>query len=170
MSELTLIVLARAVHVMAGVAWAGAMFVMALVVMPLASRYADQGAGRWLGMVVQRAGQLSGISAMLTVLSGIYLFAVLHAHDDSASGLVLKAGAVAAVVSMVLGIVVGRRTGMELVRLEAENPTDAAATAARAARLATLRSRAKLSTRLTAALLGFAVLSMAVFRYATALV
>ena len=57
-----------------------------------------------------------------------------------------------------------------LQRLEAENPTDAAATAARAARLATLRSRAKLSTRLTAALLGFAVLSMAVFRYATALV
>ena len=50
-------------------------------------------------MIGRKAGPVSGISALLTVLSGIYLMLVLHPHDRSAGGLVLQAGAVAAVLS-----------------------------------------------------------------------
>jgi uncharacterized membrane protein len=110
-SNFSFIVLARAIHVMAGVTWAGAAFVLAMVVVPLAARFGAEGAGRWLGMVARRAGLVSGISALLTILSEVYLFATLHSHDDSVSGLVLKAGAAAALASLLVGLFVGRPPG-----------------------------------------------------------
>jgi hypothetical protein len=60
MPNIELIVLARMAHVMAGVIWAGATFVLATAI------------------VAGRVGPIAGISALLTVLSGSYLFATLH--------------------------------------------------------------------------------------------
>jgi len=39
---------------------------------------------RWLALVARRAGTLVAVSAPLTILSGMYLFAALHPHDASA--------------------------------------------------------------------------------------
>ena len=169
MSNIELIVLARAVHVMAGVTWAGATFLLGAVIMPIAARYGAEGAGRWTGMIARRVGPLSGISALLTVLSGIYLFAALHPNDSSAGGLVLKAGAIAALLSLAIGFLVGRPIGLKLAKLSEQNSPAAAPSPDLLQQMSGLRRRAALSSRLTAAFLGIAVLSMAVFRYVQAM-
>ncbi len=169
MPNMELIVLARVVHVMAGVIWAGATFVLAAVIVPIAARYGTEGAGRWSAMVAGRVGPISGISALLTVLSGSYLFATLHSNDSSAAGFVLKVGAVAAFLSLAVGFLIGRPTGQKLARLSEQQSLAAAPSADVLRRMSGLRLRAELSSRFTAALLGLAVLSMAGFRYAEAI-
>jgi uncharacterized membrane protein len=104
MSEVAFIVLARAIHVMSGVTWAGASFLVATVITPALAPGGAHNSGPWVGTVARRAGALTGISAMLTVLSGVFLFAVLHPHDSSAGGLVLKSGAMAALLSLAVGL------------------------------------------------------------------
>jgi uncharacterized membrane protein len=169
MQNLELIVLVRMVHVMAGVIWAGATFVLAAVIVPIAARYGSEGAGRWTALVAGRVGPISGIAALLTVLSGGYLFATLHSHDSSAEGLVLKTGAVAALLSLAIGFLIGRPTGLKLARLSEQQSLGAAPPAELLQKISGLRLRATLSSRFTAALLGLAVVSMAGFRYAQAI-
>jgi uncharacterized membrane protein len=163
-----LIVLARALHVIAGIGWAGGTFMLAGVIVPMSARYADEGFSRWAALISRRVGPMTGISGLLTVLSGIYLFAALHASDTSTGGLVLRTGAVAALLAFATGLV-SRATGRKLATLT-EAPTssalDAPAVPELARQIAGLRQRAAISSRVTAALLGLAVLSMALFRYA----
>ncbi|MDB5978765.1 MAG: hypothetical protein JWR07_5525 [Nevskia sp.] len=170
MNELSLIVLARAVHVLSGVAWAGATFIMAGVVAPVLARHAAEGAGRWLGLVARRAARVSLIAALLTIVSGTYLFATLHHHDSSASARVLAAGAVAALLSLAVGLLIGRPAGLAMLKLQAGGAEGAPPSPETQQRIAALRLRAMISGRVTAGLLGAAVLAMAVFRYAAVVV
>jgi hypothetical protein len=117
--------------------------------------------------VARRAGALAGISAVLTVLSGVFLFAVLHPHDNSVSGLVLKSGATAALLALAVGLLIGRPAGLEVARLHAGHNGTAPSQEA-IQRLSRLRTRTVASARVTAALLAVSVLAMAVFRYAAA--
>jgi len=157
------------VHVMAGVTWAGATFLLAAVIAPIAARHGAEGAGRWTGLIARRVGPISGISALLTVLSGVYLFASLHSRDSSATGLVLKIGAVAAFLSLAIGILISRPTGLKLAKLSEQHSPAGTLPADVLQTMSGLRLRAALSTRFTAVLLGIAVLSMASFRYAEAI-
>lgn len=162
-----LIVMARVLHVIAGIGWAGSTFMLAGVIVPMTARYADEGFSRWAALIARRVGPIAGISGLLTVLSGIYLFATLHASDTSASGLVLRAGALAALLAFVAGLV-SRATGRKLATLTEVIVTSAPAPASSelGREIVGLRRRAAVSSRVTAALLGLAVLSMALFRYA----
>jgi uncharacterized membrane protein len=169
MFNIDLIVLARAVHVIAGVAWAGATFMLASVIMPIAMRHGAEGAGRWMGLVARRAGMSSMIAALLTVLSGIYLFAALHGQDASTGALVLKTGALAALLSIGVGILLARPAGMELGRLQQTLAPGSAPEADTLRRIDVLRRRQLIGLRVAAGLLGLAVLAMATFRYATAI-
>jgi uncharacterized membrane protein len=170
MLNMELIALARAVHVIAGVTWAGATFLLAAVIVPIAACHGTEGAGRWTGMIARRVGPMSGISALLAVLSGIYLFAVLHPHDSSAGGFVLKTGAIAAVFSLAIGFLVGRPTGLKLAKFGQPSSPAVAPSADLLRQISGLHRRAVLSSRLSAALLSIAVVSMAVFRYAGAMI
>lgn len=167
MSTVALILLARAVHVLGGVFWAGSALLMSWVIFPVGVRHAPEGAGRWIGMIARKAGPLAGISALLTVLSGIYLMLTLHPHDRSPSGMVLQAGAVAAVLSFFVGFFIGRPAGQKLVQLIGQQSSTPSPS--ELAQGAGLRKRAALSSGLTATLLLLAVLSMAIFRYVQAL-
>jgi uncharacterized membrane protein len=167
--DLMFIVLARAIHVMAGVAWAGGAFMLAGAVVPLSMQHGAEGAGRWLGLVAQRAGRASGIAALLTVLSGIYLFAALHPHDASVSGFVLKTGALAALLALAVGFLAARPAGQRIAKLQETQSSGTPPSPEALREIASLRRRAALSARVTAGLLALAVLAMGVFRYATAL-
>jgi len=160
--DIAFIVLARAIHVIAGVTWAGAMFLLAAVILPAAR---DAGGGAWFGALMRRIGPLSGISALLTVLSGAYLFFGLHAHDVTLGGWVLRTGAMAAVLAMVVGFAVGRPAGLELARLQQPGED----TPERRQRIGMLGRRVALSVRATAGLMALSVLAMGVFRYVVAL-
>ena len=46
MSSALLILLARAVHILGGVFWAGSVFVMASVILPLAAKQGNEGFGQ----------------------------------------------------------------------------------------------------------------------------
>lgn len=162
-----LLVLARVFHIFGGVIWAGSMFALSFGVMPIGARHAAEGAGRWSGLIMRRLGPASGISAVITVLSGFYLFATLHSGDHSVSGIVLGAGAAAGVLSMLVGVLVGRPAGMRLSELQINGSSNPSA--ADPAQLASLQRRAALSSRVAGILLGLAMLSMAAFRYAGAL-
>ena len=125
MSNIAFILLARAVHVIAGIVWAGATFVLASIVLPMARQYAAEGVGRWTGMIARKVGPASGIAALLTILSGIYLFVVLHPQDTTMGGTVLKAGAIAALLSLFVGFFVGRPTAFKLAKLSEERSATA---------------------------------------------
>jgi uncharacterized membrane protein len=167
MSSVALILLARAIHVLGGVFWAGSTFLLTWVIFPIGAKHAAEGAGRWVGMIARRAGPISGISALLTVLTGIYLMVVLHPHDTSPSGVVLQTGALAAVLSFFVGMFVGRPAGQKLQQLIEQQ--SAAPSPADLAQREGLRKRAAISSMLVALLLALAVLSMATFRYVGAL-
>jgi uncharacterized membrane protein len=112
MTSVAVIVLARAFHILGGVFWAGSTFLLTWVILPIGAKHADEGAGRWVEMIRRKGGPMAGIGAMLTVLSGIYLMIVLHPHDNSVSGIVLQAGALAAVLSFVAGIALRKRPAL----------------------------------------------------------
>ena len=170
MLESTFIVLARAIHVMSGVIWSGCAFVLAVVVVPLVARHGTEGAGRWLGLAARRAGTLIATSAPLAILSGIYLFATLHPHDGSASGIVLKTGAAAALLAAAVGILFSRTAGRQLLQLSQVSTQQGVSSPDAGGQLAALRRRVAVSARLGAALLGVAVLAMATFRYVSAVI
>jgi uncharacterized membrane protein len=167
MSTVALILLARAVHIVGGVFWAGSTFMLTWVIFPIGARHAAEGAGRWVGEIGRKAGPISGISALLTVLSGIYLMVALHPQDASASARVLQIGGVAAILSFLVGFFVGRPAGLKLMqrmRQQSSNPSPA-----ELAQREGLRKRAAISSTVAATLLALAVLSMALFRYVQAL-
>jgi uncharacterized membrane protein len=136
MSSALLILLARAVHILGGVTWAGSVFVMTSAILPFAARQGNEGFGQWVRPIGRKVGPAAGIAAILTILSGIYMMAVLHPQDRSVGGIVLISGATAALLSFVSGF---------------------------------FTRGSAVGARITAALLGLAVLAMAVFRYAAAI-
>jgi uncharacterized membrane protein len=163
MATVTLLLLARVFHILGGVIWAGTMFALSFAIIPIGARHADEGAGRWTALAARKLGPVSGIAALLTVLSGIYLMATLHHGDTSIGGIVLATGAAAAVLSFLVGVLIGRPAGMRLAKLQGSK------SAADLTQLASLGRRATVSSRVSGILLGLAVLSMALFRYAPAL-
>ena len=156
----TLILLARAVHVIAGIMWAGVAFVLITAIAPIGRQYAQEGAERWTGLIARKIGPMSGVAAMLTIISGGYLMAILHRGDSTWGGTVLKLGAAAAVAALIVGIAVARPAALKLAAL-ASRATDAQVQQ----QMAQLRQRAAVSTKLTGLLVALAVLSMALFRY-----
>jgi uncharacterized membrane protein len=162
-SNLALIVLMRAVHVTAAIAWAGAVFIVAGVLVPLARRNGPD-VGRVVGIVTQRVGPVIGASGALAVISGLYLFAALHRDDQSSGALILGAGALAGTLSLAVGLFFGRPAGRALAAVNVGAGTEATLQISR------LRNRAAASARLMAALLALAILAMATFRFAPALI
>ena len=156
----TLILVARAIHILAGVYWAGAMFVLAGNLLPALRK---EGVGPVLVPVMKNLGMRSGAAGLVTILAGMYLYAGLHAHDDSMGGKVLGFGAAAAILAFLIAVLVNMPAGRKLAKLHAEPATDAAQ---RARLVASLQMRVSIGIRLITALLGIAVLCMAVFRYA----
>lgn len=172
MIDVRIVALARVVHVIAGIVWAGGAFVMAGVIVPMTTRYASEGFARWSGLIARRVGPMLGIAALFTVLSGVYLMMTLHASDTSASGLVLRAGGLAALLAFAAGFV-SQVTGLRLRQLDevrSAAPSSAVLPSPEVLeKIAALDPRTVLSSRVGAVLIGLAVLAMALFRYAPAL-
>lgn len=161
MTSIPLILIARLLHVVAGILWAGVIFVLVAAVMPVARRHAQEGAQRWAGLIAQRVGPLSGIAAIVTILSGVYLMAALHTGDGTLAGTVLKIGALLGVLAFIVGVAIARPTAMKLSAL-GRNDDDAHTESVRAR----LQRRSRWSTSLTTALVALTVICMALFRYA----
>lgn len=149
MDSMGLILAARGVHVLGGVVWAG-FVLMAWVVMPALARQPDQ---------ARLVPRLMGPAALLTLLSGIYLMAVLHPGDQSNTGLALKVGALAAVLSIIVGAaLIGPRANKLMRAARGELTLDPQLRQR-------LQTTLSFATRLNTALMLVAVLAMGTARY-----
>ncbi|GIL39274.1 hypothetical protein [Roseiterribacter gracilis] len=144
-----LILVARGVHVLGGVVWAG-FVLLAWVIMPALAKQPDQ---------AKLVPRLTGPAALLTLLSGIYLMATLHPGDTSNTGLALKVGALAAVLSIVVGAaLIGPRSNKLLRAARGEIALDPQLRGR-------LQTTLSFATKLNTVLMLIAVLAMATARY-----
>jgi len=170
--SITLIVLLRIIHILAGVFWAGAAFMVAAFLEPNARALGPDG-GKFMQRLVGQMHMTTIIlvAAFLNVLAGVWLYWIFSGGFQvmwiaSGRGLSLTIGAVAAIVTFILGLAVTRPTLLRMGTLGQEiqsaggppKPEQMAAMQALQKRLATVG-------RIGAALLVIAVIGMAVARY-----
>ncbi len=161
---MTLILVARALHIIASVIWAGFVIVIAVAIVgklrggnPLDTRYIRQS-------VVGRGARIVAPAAVVSLVSGLYLFSTLHAGAHAITEIVLGVGALTAVLSFIVGAVGSGPAERRLARLDQARAAGAF-TEADAQTVAKLDRRVVVTARLTAALLLISTLAMAVARY-----
>jgi hypothetical protein len=151
---MTIIAIARAIHILSGVIWAGFAIVLVTLVFPSLS---PDGRGALGQYMAKHGARIAGTAAGLTFLSGLYLMIRLHRDDHSATGVTLGIGAALAILAMIAGGVISGRAGSQLAKL-APGPQTAAQAEA-------LRERLILGGRIQSSLLVLSVICMAVARY-----
>jgi hypothetical protein len=170
MDDTTLTIILRLIHILAGVFWAGTAFLMAGFLVP-----AMRATGREGGVFIQhlmgerRLPIALGIAMLLTVLSGITMYAKLAAATHGAwagtpPGIAYGVGAVAAIAGGITGAIFGGSAGRRMAAISstigAGGPSPE-----QQAEMGRLQSRIRSGIRITAGLLGVAVGAMAIARY-----
>lgn len=167
----TIMVLLRFVHIVAGVFWAGAVFLMVGFIFP-AVRASGPQAGRFMEEVGRRRLPVfMNIAGGLTMLSGIIMMAGAMASTDGAwmdtrTGMAFTVGAVAAIIGGIIGGTVSGRGGRRMAKIgEAIKASGGVPTSEQAAELSAVQARMAKTMRVVAVLLLVAVTSMATARY-----
>lgn len=167
-----LLVLLRVVHVVGGVFWAGAVLFVVHFLEPAVRDAGPDGARVMQALQKRRYLDVMPVVASLTLVSGFWLywrtFGRVH-PGPGASGaeLWLGVGGLASLVAFVIGMAVMRPSSVRVGRLAAElAQAPPERKEAVAAELARVRGRLRVAGRWMAALLGIAILCMAVGRYA----
>ena len=153
-----MLLLARLIHVVVGVFWAGTIFFNAWLLAPALRDSGPEG-GKVMGNLARRGMTvILPIAGILNILSGIWLY--WHAsigfnpeYMRSRAGMVYGLGMVATLVAFLIGVLVLRPT---MMRLATADPADARK----------LGARAGTFSMLVAILVGVTVVCMAVGRYA----
>lgn len=167
----TIMLVLRFVHIVSGVFWAGAVFLMVGFIFP-AVRAAGPQAGPFMQEVARRRLPVfMNASGGLTILSGIimYIGAVTMTDGawlDTRTGMAFTVGAVATIIAGIIGGTVSGRGGRRLAKLgEAIKASGGAPSPEQAAEMAAVQARMAKAMRVVAALLLVAVGSMATARY-----
>jgi hypothetical protein len=165
------IIVLRLVHVVGGIFWVGAILLNSLFLLP-AMMEAGPGAGAVMaGLQRRKLMSVLPLVALLTILAGARLMWIASAgsgdtYFQSATGRTLATGAAAGIIAFLIGVFVGRPSGMRAGQLgaaiakapESERP-------ALAAELAAVNRRAGLASKTVVVLLLIAASAMAVARY-----
>lgn len=167
-----LLILLRVVHVVGGVFWGGAILFVVHFLEPAVRDVGPDGGKVMLALQKRRYLDVVPAVALATVVSGFWLYYRLFGRfhpGPGASGaeLWLGAGGIASLVAFVVGVTAMRPAAIRIGRLAAElaqaPPEKKEAIGAEVARL---RGRMRTAGRIAAALVGVAILCMAVGRYA----
>jgi uncharacterized membrane protein len=167
-----LLILLRMVHVVGGVFWAGAILFVAHFLEPAVRDVHPDGGKVMLALQKRRYLDVMPVVALLTLVSGFWLyhrtFGRFH-PGPGASGpeLWLASGGLAALAGFVVGVSLMRPSAMRIGQLAgemAQAPPERKE--AIGAEMARLRGRMRVAGRVVAALLGVAILCMAIGRYA----
>jgi uncharacterized membrane protein len=170
--SLTLIVLLRIIHILAGVFWAGAAFMVAAFLEPNA-RALGPDASKFMQRLVGQMHMTTIIilAAFLNVLAGVWLYWIFSGGFQvkwitSAHGLSLTIGALAAIVTFILGLGVTRPTLVRMGALGQEmQSAGGPPKPEQMAQMQSLQTRLATAGRAGAVLLVIAVIGMAVARY-----
>lgn len=167
-----LLLTARLLHIVLGAFWAGTLIFNALFLAPAIRDAGPDGAKVIAGLMRRRFLDVMPVVALLTILSGLWLYwhvsaGFQPAYMNSRIGATYGVGALASIVAFGIGVFV-----MRPAMLRAAALAQAAAQAApseRETQLAAaqaLRLRGVRAGRVVAALLAVAVAAMAIGRYA----
>jgi hypothetical protein len=170
---MTLLLIFRVIHVVAGVFWTGTMFFMVLLLEPSVRSVGSDGAKVMGALQARGFMNIMPVVALLTILSGIGLYWRIlgppgPAWVASSYGVVLAAGGIAALVAFVIGIAVMRPATLAagtIMRSAGGLPAGPEREAV-LQEVQVLRGRSRRAARLVVVLLMLAVVAMAVARYA----
>jgi len=170
MDEQAVTIILRLIHILGGIFWVGAMVVLAGFLLPTVRATGPQG-GRFMQTLMQqkRLQVYLGLAALLTVLSGITMYARMAAASHGAwagsrPGIAYGVGAVAANLGAAIGGGVGSSAGRKMLAVgQAIGP--AGPSAEQQSELARLQGRMAIGARLAASLLIIAAGAMAIARY-----
>ncbi len=167
-----LLIVLRVVHVVGGVFWAGAVLFVVHFLEPAVRDAGPDGAKVMQALQKRRYLDVMPVIAALTLVSGFSLywrtFGRVH-PGPGASGpeLVLGIGGLVTVVAFVIGVTVMRPSALHIGRVGAQlAQAPPEKREGLGAELARLRNRMRVAGRWVAALLGIAIVCMAVARYA----
>jgi uncharacterized membrane protein len=172
MSETTITLLLRLIHILAGVFWVGALFIMAGFLVPTVRETGEAG-GRFMQhlMLRRRLPVFLGIATLLTVLSGFTMYGRLVAATngawaDTRPGMAYGIGGLAAVLAAVLGMVISGSAGRRMTAIgQSVAQSGRPPSAEQQAEIERLRGRMSVGTRTAAGLLVVATGAMAIARY-----
>lgn len=168
----TPLVILRAVHILAGVYWAGAVFVVVTFLMKAVADAGPAG-GQVMGALIKRRFlDVIPAAALITVLSGLDLYRRTSGRYGtdwirSPTGMGLSIGAVTGILALLIGAIVGRPNTLQAAALmtRAATMADGMEKAALITRTGHLRARGTAAIQGAAVLLLISVLCMAVSRY-----
>jgi uncharacterized membrane protein len=168
----TLTLVLRFIHIVGGVFWAGAVFLMVGFIFPTVR---DTGAagGRFMQEVMQRRrlSVFMNSAAGLTMLSGFIMYGRIMAATDGAwggtrAGMTFGIGGLATIVAAIIGGAIVGRGGQRLAKLGATiQASGGPPSAEQTAEMSRLQARMGRAMRVVAVLLLVAVTSMATARY-----
>jgi hypothetical protein len=162
----------RLVHMGLGVFWAGAIFFVVIFLEPSVREAGPDGAKVMRGIMRRRYLNWLPLVAGLTILSGLALLERASVGFNgvwfaSPVGMGYTTGGVAAIVALIIGVFVMRRSVLKAAGLGAaleKNPDDPNRDTTMV-QIQALRHRARIAGRWVAGLLTVAVVTMAVARY-----
>ena len=161
---MSMIILARAVHVLSGVIWAGFAIIVGLALVGVPAGETPHAARHARRSMVNRGLRIVAPAAILTLLSGAYLFSALHRGGGAPGEIALLLGAVSAVLALIVGAIGNGLPERRLAKLD-ETAARTRLSPEMSAEVAALDRRVVFSARVTAALLIMSVLAMGVARY-----
>jgi len=161
---MSVIILARAVHVLSGVIWAGFAIIVGLALVGVPAGETPHAARHARRSMVNRGLRIVALAAILTLLSGAYLFSALHGGGGAPGEIALLLGAVSAVLALIVGAIGNGLPERRLAKLD-ETAARTRLSPEMSAEVAALDRRVVFSARVTAALLIMSVLAMGVARY-----
>lgn len=167
----TLIAAMRLIHIFGGVVWAGWVFSQVAFVIP-ALRIAGPEGGKFMQILAGRTrlSMTMSLSSALVVLTGIAMYGHVSGGLDgdwlsSAPGIAVTIGSLAGIAAFLIGLVVNRPTAARMSALGAQiSARTGAPTPEELAELHSCQQRLAKASRVVAALLVIAVVSMAIER------
>lgn len=107
----------RLIHIVIGGFWAGAAILLGWFITPTAREVGPGAAPLMQALLKRRLTQIMIGSGVVTVLAGLWLFAIRPPSFQTWQGYALALGAIAAVVALVLGITLQRPVGQRIKAL-----------------------------------------------------
>jgi uncharacterized membrane protein len=168
-----MMIVLRLIHILTGVFWAGTVFFFASFLLPSMRDAGGPAAGAISKqlIVVRKYPRAIMMIAILTILSGFGLYGLdvsrsAGAFARSRSGMVFGLGGLAALLTIIIGMVIMTPTANKLSALGAAIQAGGKPpTAEQAAEQAALQKRMGMGTQIGAALLFICVVCMAIGRY-----
>jgi uncharacterized membrane protein len=171
MDDQTITLLLRLIHILAGIFWVGAAFLIAGFLIPTV-RATGRDGGLFMQHLMQkrRLPVFLMVAMLLTVLSGFAMYGRLAAATNGAwaetsPGIAYGVGGLAAIVGAVLGMAVSGSAARRMAAIGRRIAEAGRPTAEQQADMERLQGRMALGSRLTAGLLLIAAGAMAIARY-----